>query len=148
MKFLTLHRPWPWSIFHAGLGRKLIENRTWKPPKHMVGTGHPLIVHAGLTWDCEGEAAIKRVLGLSRLPDEAMQKGLIGKTLISGVASRIEEVPEEQRVWWSGPYAWLLVERATVAFPEAIAFKGAQGLRELPVDYSNGISDILLSMER
>jgi hypothetical protein len=147
MKVLTLCRPWPWAIFHAGIGRKLIENRGWKPPESLVGTGHPLVIHAGQTWQCEGEAMIKRILGLSRLPDEAMQKGLIGRTQINSVASCIEEVPEDQRAWFVGPYAWLLNERSTVAFPEPIAFKGAQGIRELPLEYSNRISDVLLAME-
>lgn len=54
MRGLTLHRPWPWTIFHlpAGLpvGAKRLENRPMRPPA-CVFQREPLALHSGLTWD-------------------------------------------------------------------------------------------------
>ena len=34
MKALTIKQPWAWAITH---GTKRVENRTWKPPFHIIG---------------------------------------------------------------------------------------------------------------
>jgi hypothetical protein len=136
MKCLTLWRPWPWVIFHAkksaetGHGRKLVENRDWPPPKSAMG--YALALHAGKHWDREGAAFIQRTLGLTGLPPEAWEEGIIGTTKIVGVALRANDCPPDQRVWFFGSHGWLLDESSTVALPKPIAIKGAQGLWTLP----------------
>lgn len=147
MKCLTLWRPWPWVIFHAkksaetGHGRKLVENRDWPPPKHIMGDA--LALHAGKTWDREGAAFIQRTLGLTGLPPEAWQEGIIGTTKVVGVALNATDVAPDQRVWFFGSHGWLLDERATVALPKPIATKGAQGLWTLPPDITTEIDKLI-----
>jgi hypothetical protein len=147
MKALTLWRPWPWAIFHAGARRKLLENRNWPPPDYLVGRGHPLILHAGKTWDEDGAAFIAETLQLAALPPEAQQQGLIGKTLLVGVAKNLAQVPMGQERWWVGDFGWLMHGPATVAFPEPIACSGRQGVWDLGVDLSNKVSDVLIAMD-
>ncbi len=50
LRCLTLWRPWPWLICHAG---KRIENRTWPCPSSMLG-GY-LAIHAGKSAEALGE---------------------------------------------------------------------------------------------
>lgn len=50
---LTLHRPWDLAIVH---GPKRIENRSWKPPLHLIGDR--LVIHAGKKFDSD---AVERI---------------------------------------------------------------------------------------
>lgn len=48
MPGLTLHPEWCWAIDLPGPLAKRVENRTWAPPKHLVGPDAPWIaLHAG-----------------------------------------------------------------------------------------------------
>jgi hypothetical protein len=147
VKALTLWRPWPWAIFYGGAKRKLLENRDWPPPEYLVGRGHPLVLHAGKKWDDEGADFIRETLGIGVLPPEAEHEGLIGKTLLTGVARNLPEVPAGQERWWVGDCGWLMHGPATVAFPEPIPCRGAQGVWELPLELSHRVSDVLIAMD-
>ena len=45
---LSIRAPWAWAIFHAG---KDIENRTWAPPKKLLGQRFFVHVSTWGTWD-------------------------------------------------------------------------------------------------
>ena len=66
MRGLTLHRPWPFTIFHLPAGSvpgpKRIENRPMKPPS--VARGERIALHAGKKWD-DNCGAYCRELGLT-----------------------------------------------------------------------------------
>lgn len=134
MKCLTLWRPWPWCIFHAPRNPKRIENRSWKPPERLLD--RRIVLHAGKTFDADSAADICSLFAMhpdGDAPPHWRDEGLIGVVTIQGVAGSIFEVSRfgaEQKVWWSGPYAWLLKD--VRAFREPIPCKGAQGLWTLP----------------
>ena len=69
MVAITLWRPWSWALFHG----KTIENRTWAPPAWIVGK--QIVIHAGKTYDKEGDLFCCKVLGLGALPSEARPRG-------------------------------------------------------------------------
>jgi len=81
MYALTLHRPWPWGIFHAG---KDIENREQRPPANLLGKD--IAIHAGQKWDDHGYSMINRCI----LDDKAMPlrskhpTGIIGVVNLAG----------------------------------------------------------------
>lgn len=120
MKALTLHRPWPWAIFHS---TKEIENRTWAPPAAMVGRF--IAIHAGKTVADDAGRFIREVTGIRTAPRN-MAMGIIG------IARIVEVVMESPSPWFVGPVGWRLDQR--IALPSPVPCKGAQGLWTVPPD--------------
>jgi len=44
LRALTLHQPWAYAVAHLN---KRIENRSWRPPNHLLGQKRALAIHAG-----------------------------------------------------------------------------------------------------
>jgi hypothetical protein len=109
---LTLQRPWPWAIFHAG---KPIENRTWQPPRSMIG--QYLAIHAGQTWDKAGARWIEDKFGLVVPKDEG--GAIVGVVRLAGV------VEESDSPWFVGPFGWELTDRIAI---EPVKCSGKLGL--------------------
>jgi hypothetical protein len=65
---ITLHQPWAWAVIFGG---KNIENRS-----RAIGPCE-LLIHAGKTYDPEGEEIVLRNTGRKRLPPLARTGGLI-----------------------------------------------------------------------
>lgn len=130
MKALTLKQPWAWAVARAG---KDVENRTWKPPASIIG--QRIAIHAGKTWDRDGDLALCHLvegfghpgpadLTYGAIVAVATVKGFMGPEL--GAARWILH-------WFNGaPYAWLLAD--VITLPEPIPCKGNQGLWTVPPD--------------
>lgn len=145
-------------IAHFG---KDIENRTWEPPRHLVGSW--LAIHAGahiggrkgetalleglsdlreLAENIEDERGGNRVGG--GLPYYSELVGEITKSAIVAVAKVAGSIHGEAAGWYIGPetldasgkvvknYGWQLAN--IIALPTPVPCKGAQGLWPLPPD--------------
>ena len=138
MRALTLHRPWPWAIFHASPERaKRVENRGWHPPAHVIG--QDLAIHAGLLFDRGGADFIHR-LNPSDYPDDdaAHPTGVIGIVRVTGCRSQRFACGDS---WWFGPHGWAF-DRVR-ALPAPIPCRGAQGLWVLPPEVERKVHDAL-----
>lgn len=141
MRALSLWRPWPWAFFHAG---KRIENRTWPPPKGIVGEW--VAMHAALRFD--GDAWLRIRDGEftpegrdcpHNDPPRAHPTGIVGAFLVHGAfelgtTRRVGRVTAADML---SPYAfgpWCWVTPNVVELPEPIPCKGKQGLWTLPPD--------------
>ncbi|QQR47709.1 hypothetical protein JKA73_17385 [Myxococcus xanthus] len=117
---LTLIRPWAWAIACAG---KDVENRTWEPPRAMVGGW--LAIHAGKKWDQDAADSIADTFGI-KVPGESEQPSgvIIAMARIAGV------VRDSESPWFCGPVGWTLDQVVQLQTP--VACRGAQGLWTLP----------------
>lgn len=129
LRGLTIHQPWAWAIV---AGYKHIENRTWEPPRSMIG--HWLAIHASRTVDWT--AVPHRILAIIRqatllhvrMPTEAVD--VTGAIL--GVARLVEVVTRSDSPWFDGPYGWVLDTITRFAAP--IPAKGSRGIWTLDGD--------------
>jgi hypothetical protein len=120
---LTLWRPWAWAVAHAG---KDVENRTWAPPRALVGG--LVAIHSGQRWDKDGAAWMQHSLALRlalRVPEDAADPSGV----IIAVARLAGAVESSSSQWFVGPFGWQL--RDVVPIPP-VPCKGAQGLWPLP----------------
>ncbi len=127
LRGLTLWQPWAWSIVS---GPKRIENRPWRPWR---GVTH-VAVHAGLTYDREGEAFLA-ALGIHPPAEAHLSSAVLGVARIAGCYSTDEPLvrpPADQERFLFGPYGWLLDD--VVALDEPVGCRGARGLWVLPPD--------------
>lgn len=144
MKALTLQRPWP-AAFLLSTDPKRIENRTWVPPKSVVGKRIALhagkglwtatdigVVLDGLTvWEALewGKfAATQGVFATAVVDGHVVNDGLfLGAREKAVIGSR----------WWLGPVAWVLKDFRALAQP--IQCKGRQGIWTLPGDVESRV---------
>lgn len=135
MRFLSLSRPWPWAFTTEELApfeRKLVENRTWMPPISQIG--ERIALHAAKSWDPD---AIGFLLGLG-LQSMLGRKELYPSGVVFAVATldrvvtEARTLPAVQQRWFFGPCGWVLAN--LIAMPVPVPCRGAQGLRELPVE--------------
>lgn len=119
IKGLTLWQPWAWAVAYAG---KQVENRSWKPPRQLVGEW--IAIHAGQRFDRSAVQQI-RELGIE-LAAECSQKGVI-----VAVARLVGVVEESADPWFVGPVGWVLGEVQAV---KPLPCSGSQGLWNLPPD--------------
>lgn len=143
MKALTLHQPWAWAIAHAG---KPVENRTWKPPRGVIG--QRIAIHAGKRLDKAAVSDIEdllmgenpgafvqgAVVATARL-DGYVHQGPGGRSLWGVSVERACEALESR--WFVGPFGWVLEE--VVALAEPVPARGAQGLWTLPADVAAAV---------
>jgi hypothetical protein len=144
---LTLWPEWAWAIAHRG---KDIENRTWEPPRHLIGRW--LAIHAGK--HIGGRPGDKALLeGLEDLLEMAEEAGaeipvfsdLIPQIATSAVVAVVKvrgSIHGEAKGWYGGPqayngrnevvnnYGWQFDN--IMALPTPVPCKGAQGLWPLP----------------
>lgn len=59
---LTVWQPWAWALFHG----KPVENRTWHPPKRLLG--QVVAIHAGKTYERDAYDTIADLLRLTPAP--------------------------------------------------------------------------------
>ena len=109
MKILSIRQPWAHLIVH---GSKNIENRTW-PTKYRG----PFLVHASL--NVNREACRKH--GLE--PAELQTGGVVG------IAEITNCVEDHRRIWFEGPYGFVLRNRRPLPF---VQWTGSLGLRDAP----------------
>lgn len=152
MRALTLHRPWPWAIFHAPQERrKRLENREWPPWPSIVG--QVIAIHAGKKWDEDGAAMILEETGFAAVEandsDRWHAEGIIGTARVIGWIEgedpdhlkTVGLVPpgliQQQLRWHFGPFAWVLDEDK--ALPAPIPCRGMQGMWTVPAEIEEQI---------
>jgi len=131
MRALTLWQPWAGLIAQ---GIKLVENRTWEPPEHLLGTR--IAIHAGKTVDHEAiEDLYEDGLDPHRL-GEMRGAALCVVTLERFVAERYTSglrcplsLTREQARFYNGPVGFVLSDIVTI---DPVPCKGAQGFWTLP----------------
>lgn len=127
---LTLKHPWPCAVARWG---KDIENRTWAPYSSQLSPGDWFAIHGGAEprGKVRREAEVDlRYLRMRKLAprdiplEDATLTGIVAVCRFDGTV-RNSESP-----WFHGPSGWVLGR--TVALPEPVPCKGAQGLWTLP----------------
>ncbi|HEY0914527.1 MAG TPA: hypothetical protein VGE22_06635 [Solimonas sp.] len=135
MKAITICQPYAHLI--CVTKTKGVENRTW-PTRHRG----PLLIHAGksrkwlntldgvdidLTYGIKlADMSFGAVVGAATLADCIHIDHIQSKA----VAERFPWLQDHEHA--SGPWCWVLVNR--VMFPQPVAWKGAQGLFDIPED--------------
>ena len=149
MKGLTLRHPWAFAIAHWG---KQIENRTWKPPKALIGqriaihggkvpTSHDALadikyifedlksVHGEPSYQVDGNLTLRDIL-LSGVVATAVIDRVI---YLEAFRARNSD-PAFADPWFDievdGNVGWVL--RDVIVLPTPIPCKGAQGLWDVP----------------
>ena len=125
---LSLTRPWPF-VFNDG-GReepKRVENRVWSPPGSV--RGRYVALHAAKSWSEEDREWIEDVTGL-RLPGrkDTPHSEIFAVCRVTGCAETVNDgdLRPGQRVWFFGPYGWLIDDYVRLVEPVPCA--GALGL--------------------
>lgn len=139
MKALTLWRPWPWAIFYPiGEQSKPVENRTWPPPRWIIGK--QIAIHACKRYDEDSAEDIADFLEMNQLPKESFDQGIIGLAVVDrfisgGILGSKPNRPGDplfKSHWYCGPYGWSLSDR--ILLPRPVPCRGAQGLWDIPLD--------------
>jgi hypothetical protein len=132
MLALTIKQPWA-ALIAAGI--KGVENRTWSM---RVVLGRRIAIHAGMTYDEDGESwAIERLpyARSSRIVMNSRDtRGAIVATAVvqEFIQRRPRAAPARISDWWCGPVGWVLRDVCKLEVP--IQCKGAQGLWTVPRD--------------
>lgn len=140
---ITLRHPWSFAIARLG---KDIENRTWKPPRHLIG--QTIAIHggavpkglAGLESDHDGRFIAQNIVTLEyyRALPKTMRDWLYqhGRSLSSWTVPGIvatallaEVVTESDSPWFSGPFGFVLTDVMPLENP--IPHRGALGFWEV-----------------
>jgi hypothetical protein len=134
MKALTLHQPWAALVVQ---GIKPIENRSWAPPRTVVGK--VIAIHAAQGGPGRGEVqdTLRRLRadprtapGLADLrPGDVDQRGcIVGLVRVTGWSA--VQPADPLGAWWLGPLAWTLTDARRLAQPRPC--RGALGLWTVP----------------
>ena len=148
MKALTLWRPWPAAIIHS---TKRVENRTWVPPRWLLGKDFAL--HAGKVVDKDTvEDLASDALGLEAGITPDLLPGGLGIVAVVRLSGYVSELggsrvctgitPERAREiieseWYCGPVGWVLDNIRPLSEP--VVCKGAQGLWSVTPDMADDI---------
>lgn len=138
MLALTIKHPWAFAIAHWG---KRIENRTWKPPKSLIGKR--FAIHGGKVPTSRSELegvrrqfnSLVEEFGLPKYRingditlRDVMTPGIVCTAILDGWTSHTVDP------WFDGSgYGWILSNVTVIAEP--IPIKGAQGLWNVPQKY-------------
>lgn len=128
MLALTLHQPWAWAVAHGG---KRVENRTWHPPRSLLG--HHLAIHAAAPprrkADRETMMELVRQLG-APLPGQGLTfSAVVAVVKVTGSVESPARLEPDQRKWFIGPLGWTLDDVVALGCP--VEAKGAQRLWRL-----------------
>lgn len=140
---LSFLQPWLWAILE---GHKPVENRSWKPPRSIVG--RRIALHASAGYDRDGELFVRRLVETDRnlrSPLVAHRSAIVGTAVIVGAfrpaGSRAEVVGplldvEVDRLaaspWSFGPWVWKMAGVRRLSEP--VPCRGALGFWKVPVD--------------
>lgn len=123
MKALSLKQHWLYAITDLD---KRIENRSWRPPNHIIG--QTIALHASKKIDINSKAEIYRISDGIVVPYNT-PKGCIVATAV--IADYIVE-GETNDKWFFGPYGWILEDVTKLRKP--IPCRGALSLWQVPDD--------------
>lgn len=125
---LTIWQPWAWAIVQ---GHKKIENRTWRPPRHLMGKW--MLIHAGATLDTPAVETVRRIIRYPALPKLTLRH-VVGVVRVHSVYGEVDSLspsqleadhPGQSR-WYAGPFAWFFDQ--AIEFPQPIPMRGQQGV--------------------
>ncbi len=135
MKALTLIRPWPYAVMWCG---KRIENRSWAPPKSLIG--QRIAIHAGKKYDADDAALIASASATPKhlLAEARQPTGIVCTAVLTAVVRAADNPHARFGFWWAGPVGWVLEDVRRL--PEAIPCRGAQGLWDVPADIAARLS--------
>jgi hypothetical protein len=120
---LSVQQPWAWAILHAG---KDIENRTWAPPRHIVG--RRVWIHAS-----KKRQAIEPVELLPPLSfaDDTPDLADLPLGAILGSVRVVGSTHEATgNRWFMGPIGWVLADPSSL--PEPVPARGRLGVWAVP----------------
>jgi hypothetical protein len=125
---LSLTRPWPFAFVNGPVQyQKRIENRSWKPPKSLIG--HFMALHAAKSWSEDDREFISETMRLD-VPGKAdsSHSEIFAVCMLGGWIEHDQDfrLEREQRRWFFGPYGWLIAEFVPLVTP--VRCSGAQGL--------------------
>lgn len=130
MRAITLWQPWAWSMGTSLI--KGVENRTWPPPRWLLG--RRIALHAGKKFcKASADSLDSRLLPSDpELPPKSQLVfgAVIAVTTVAAVVTSIDDVPTDQRRFFFGPYGWLVTN--TRRLDEPVYCRGWQGLWRLP----------------
>ena len=143
MRALTLKHPWAFCVARWG---KRIENRTWYPPKALIG--QRIAIHGGKVptsrFDLQGiRLLVDDLVKTHGLPDYEVNGDLTLQDIVDhagivAVATLSGTVTEAANPWKDpGSIGWVLSD--VIVLPEPIPCKGAQGLWAVPADIERQI---------
>jgi hypothetical protein len=117
---------------------KRVENRTWMPPKSLIG--QRIAIHAGKKYDPDDAATIASasVTPMNLLAEARQPTGIVCTVVLAGVVTKADNPRERFGFWWAGPVGWVLED--VQRLPEPIPCRGAQGLWDVPADIAARIS--------
>ncbi len=127
MKALTVIQPWAWLI---ATGQKLVENRSWKPPEHMIG--QRIALHAGKKRNSKVDIWLEDSLDILT-PEELDIGAIVATVRIAGVITLEEQLAPAQRQWFCGPFGWVFDQVAILDEP-ILDVNGQLGLWNVPDD--------------
>ena len=121
---ITLWQPWAQVLVE---GAKTVENRDWAPPRWLYG--RRIAIHAGKTWDDEGEEFCRENGCDDDIIARARQNlgGIVGGARLVGY--RTSDPDNELFPWFCGPVGWEFVDRRSCAF---VPCRGYQRLWQIP----------------
>ena len=132
---LTLHQPWLDAVLEHG---KPVENRSWPPPRKLVGK--LLALHAGAVYDADAAQWIEGRFGLALRPSESEHGAILGVARVTRAfyvgedrqqVLAVGEAPDPlaSSGWAFGPWCWVLEDLVRVV---PVACRGAQRVWLLP----------------
>ncbi|MCE5264312.1 MAG: ASCH domain-containing protein [Deltaproteobacteria bacterium] len=131
MKALTIWQPWASLIVR---GPKRIENRSWVPPRWLIG--QRIGIHAGKKAVAVDGLMMAEYPELAELLRDPLPLGaLVGSAIVAGVETGAG--PRKDDRFFEGPAGWILED--VVPLPDPIPMRGAQGLWDLPDDAASAI---------
>lgn len=138
MKALTLYASWAHAIAH---GSKRVENRTWHPPRSLLGTR--IAIHAGKTLDMAGLDALDEIDNAAFVARAIPRSAIVATAKVMrsvefrGLLIPSDADPAILSDWWAGPVGWVLEDVRALAVP--VPCKGALGLWDVPPDLAAAI---------
>lgn len=129
---LTLQQPWATAVRELG---KRIENRSWRPPEHLVG--EIIAIHAGRVFDEAGADWLAARTGKMTTSGNVPLGAVVALARVEAVLMDSEDL------WFSGPYGWILSEVTPL---EPIPCRGRPQLWTTPDEVWSSIQEQLLQM--
>lgn len=136
---LSLWNPWLDTFFASYVEKpKRIENRKRPLPENKIGKW--IAFQSAQKFDYEHLSIIGRnAPEISHDPKDHKSGFLHGLVFVTGCVSSVDELPEEQKRWWLGPFAYLTPR--VIAFDELIPCQGQQGWKFLSQSMSDAIRE-------
>jgi hypothetical protein len=150
MQALTLKHPWGFCVCRLG---KRIENRTWLPPRSLIG--QRFAIHGGkvptskaeLKWIRDVYRGLVRQHGepTYRVDGDLTLRDVLSFTGIVATAVLSHTVTSSSDPWFDGTgYGWVLTD--LIVLPEPIPISGKQGLWTVPRDVEERIEESCRSL--